>query len=159
MITPISTFRRRCESQFGTQCLFLIARIAHRLTPAQAYRLAHLLGWLMPRLAKRQYRQVLADVSQVFGSERSPEDILQLVQQIFYHQGESVLEFFRLPHFTAEEIRGWAPLEGTEYLDAALALGHGAILLTAHLGNWEVCGTVMGLQSVSDDGDCQYTGR
>ncbi len=145
MFIPISKFRRRCESQFGTQCLFMIARIAHRLTPGQAYRLGRFLGWVLPRLAKRQLRQVQADVTQVYGGERAPRDIAHLVKQIFYHQGESVIEFFRLPHQTAEEIRRWAPLEGTEHLDAVLARGKGAILLTGHLGNWEVCGTVMGL--------------
>lgn len=145
MATSLSTFRRRCESQFGTLCLFLIARMAHRLSPAQAHGFGRGIGWLLPRLAKRQYRQVLADVSQVFGSERAPEAIDQLVQQIFSHQGESILEFFRLPHLSADAIRQWAPLEGTEHLDAALAHGHGAILLTGHLGNWEVCGTVLGL--------------
>ena len=29
-------------------------------------------------------------------------------------------------------------VEGREYMDAALAQGHGVLCLTAHIGNWEI---------------------
>jgi len=145
MFSNISTFRRRFESRLGTQCVFFLARHAHRLSPKRALALSRGIGWLLPRLATRLYNNVKEEVTQAFGDERSPEEIDRLLQQIFYHQGESMIEFFRLPHMSREEIQRWAPLEGTEHLDAALALGKGVILLTGHLGNWEVCGTVMGI--------------
>jgi hypothetical protein len=46
---------------------------------------------------------------------------------------------------SADEIHRWVTIEGALHVEEALAQGHGAILLTAHLGNWEICGTAMGL--------------
>jgi KDO2-lipid IV(A) lauroyltransferase len=58
-----------------------------------------------------------------------------------------MVDFFRLLSMTLEESASFAQLyEGRHYLDEALDKGRGAILLTAHLGHWEIGG--LGLRAL-----------
>lgn len=49
----------------------------------------------------------------------------------------SFLELLRVSHMTEEDLRSMIRLEGEELLRRKLLQGKGAVLLTAHLGNWE----------------------
>lgn len=49
-------------------------------------------------------------------------------------------EFLHLRVATPQEVRDYSWIEGGEHIEAALARGRGAVLLTGHLGNWEVMG-------------------
>lgn len=52
--------------------------------------------------------------------------------------GMTTCEFLRSPAASAGEIRNYVSMEGLEYLETALEAGKGAILVTAHIGNWEL---------------------
>jgi KDO2-lipid IV(A) lauroyltransferase len=55
-------------------------------------------------------------------------------------------DFFLLPQMPHHKIRrSFAYLKGEDVIQKALARGKGAILLSAHLGNWEFGGTMMRL--------------
>jgi len=133
--------RRRIEFKTGKFMLFLLARVVHLLPRNAALGLGRALGQCAPRLSQRHYLRVLTDIEQAF-PEANAEAI---ARQAYMRLGESLIEFLKLPSMTAEEISQWARLEGTEYLDDALAKGKGVILLTGHMGNWELCGAMMGL--------------
>ncbi len=49
-------------------------------------------------------------------------------------------EFLHLRAASKSEIRAYCDFDGFEHIEHALESGHGCILLTAHLGNWEVMG-------------------
>jgi Kdo2-lipid IVA lauroyltransferase/acyltransferase len=49
-------------------------------------------------------------------------------------------EFLHMKTAKASDLREYSWIEGQEHLEAAFCRGNGAILLTAHLGNWEVMG-------------------
>jgi Kdo2-lipid IVA lauroyltransferase/acyltransferase len=52
----------------------------------------------------------------------------------------SFCEFLHLRTASAREVREYADIEGLEHIEAGFARGHGVILLTAHVGNWELMG-------------------
>ena len=64
----------------------------------------------------------------------------QLVRSSFQNMGKNLMEFMQLPSMSAETIHQLVTLEGREHIDRALAQGRGAIVLTAHFGNWELLG-------------------
>ena len=50
------------------------------------------------------------------------------------------MEFMQMPRMSTETIHQLVTFEGREHIDQALAQGRGAIVLTAHFGNWELLG-------------------
>lgn len=68
-----------------------------------------------------------------------------LVRRIFRHQAANLVEFLRLPLLTRERLPGIVSFRGLEHFDRALARGRGAVLLTAHFGNWEYLGAALSL--------------
>ncbi len=64
----------------------------------------------------------------------------QLARRACINFGMTFAEFLRFPSATEAEIRERAYINGLENVWAALDGGRGAVLLTAHVGNWELMG-------------------
>ncbi len=74
------------------------------------------------------------------------KDKRKLARQVFQNLGMNLVEFLSLPRFTRDELKNFCLLKGKGHLVEALKEGKGAILLTAHLGNWELIGTRLALE-------------
>ncbi len=61
-----------------------------------------------------------------------------LSREVFANLGVTLLEVMRIPYLSASRIDGLVRCEGREVLDRALARGRGVILITGHMGNWEL---------------------
>jgi KDO2-lipid IV(A) lauroyltransferase len=70
----------------------------------------------------------------------------QLARRSAMNFGMTFAEFLHLPDATEAEIRERAYINGLENVWSALEPGRGAILLTAHLGNWELMGARAALE-------------
>jgi KDO2-lipid IV(A) lauroyltransferase len=88
---------------------------------------------------KRRRRIAIANVRLAFPrlNEAAARQIARRASQNF---GMTGCEFLHLRIATAEEIRAYADIDHLEYIQDGLALGKGVLLLTAHLGNWELMG-------------------
>ena len=64
----------------------------------------------------------------------------QLVRRSFQNIGKNLMEFMQMPRMSSEALHQLVTFEGREHIDKALAQGRGAIILTAHFGNWELLG-------------------
>jgi len=64
----------------------------------------------------------------------------KILRQLFRNLGWQLVEFCRLPRYTAENTRDWIRTEGLEHYLAAQARGRGVLVLTGHLGAWELSG-------------------
>lgn len=89
------------------------------------------------------YRKALAraNLSFILG-----EDKRKLARKVFQNLGMNLVEFLTLPHFKDGTLKELCLLKGKEYLIQALKEGRGAILLTAHFGNWELIGARLALE-------------
>jgi lauroyl/myristoyl acyltransferase len=70
--------------------------------------------------------------------------INRTVRQVFSNYGYYMTDFFLLPQLPPHKVKNFfADIKGEEILKNAMAKGRGAILLSAHVGNWEVGGSLL----------------
>jgi KDO2-lipid IV(A) lauroyltransferase len=97
-------------------------------------RLGDLAYWALP--GRREVAS--QNLALAFGRERPSEDLRRLARRCFQHLGMTAVEacvfFFRPPTVLLSRVE----MEGVNSLKEAMALGRGALLLTAHFGNWEL---------------------
>ncbi len=68
----------------------------------------------------------------------SPETRESILRSVYIHLGYQLVEFTRMSRYTPENTRGWLRTEGLEHYTAAQARGKGVLILTGHLGAWEL---------------------
>jgi KDO2-lipid IV(A) lauroyltransferase len=68
----------------------------------------------------------------------SAEEHNRILRGVFRHLGWQLVEFCRMPRYTPENTRGWIRTEGLDRYLAAKARGKGVLVLTGHLGAWEL---------------------
>lgn len=142
---PRTNFGKRCRQRCENALLHFLARSTHLLPLCAALALGRSLGWLAPRISPRHFKQICTDISAALQLEADSPEVCRIAYDSYRYLGENLLEFLRLPYMSSEKIRAWAPLVGWEKVHSALARGNGVILLTGHLGNWELTGAAIGL--------------
>ena len=133
-------WHRRLQTRLGNAVLLWMGRRYSRLPAGAGRRMGAGLGTMMRYLSPRHYRIVITNLQLAFGQEKGDQEIAAIARACYRHLGKCLMEFIRLPAMTAEEIRRVTCYESREHLEAALAAGSGVILLTGHLGNWEIVG-------------------
>ncbi len=82
---------------------------------------------------------VYANLEKALGAP-APEPIRR---EVFRNYARYYLGLMRLAHNSAARAVGEVELRGAEHVHATLARGRGALLLGAHLGNWDVAGLAL----------------
>ncbi len=83
-------------------------------------------------------RPTLDHLAYAFGGSLSEADRRRIARGVFDNLGQSVVEWLKLPQWSAKDLQALVVSDGVEHLRQALAKGRGAIMLTAHFGNWEM---------------------
>ena len=97
------------------------------------------LGGLAHRLDARHRRVALANVAAAF-PDLAEDARRRLVHDCFRHFGGMLFDRLSMTRFDAEGICRRVSLDGWEHLLRAERQGRGLLLLTAHLGSWEMLG-------------------
>lgn len=108
--------------------------VARKLLHEKALKFAGALGTLVPFFIKRKTRQSSEKCAKILGI--TYEEAYKITTGAYVHFSKAAVEFARLP-LMAGEIKKLVRVHGEENLKAAMERGKGAILATAHLGNWE----------------------
>jgi len=64
---------------------------------------------------------------------------------MFRNFAKYLVDFFRFPLIDRAYISRYISIKNLKYIDESANMGKGVILLTAHLGNWELGGLVLGV--------------
>ena len=111
--------------------------LAARSAPAGRRWGGALLGKLAEKLLFQRREIVRANLRRAFPSITS-EGEERLIRAHLAHLGESFIELFAFARLKPEALRALIVIEGEEQLREALARGRGAIICSAHFGNWEL---------------------
>lgn len=100
-------------------------------------------GWVVGSLAyylAPGRRRVLMENLARTASTRTLRQRRRLARRTLRNLIDAALHLYRIPHMTRAELHGLVAFEGEEHLHAALALNRGVIIVTAHLGPYELGG-------------------
>jgi len=93
-------------------------------------------------LAFHDRRFVKANLRIIF-PEKSSRELRKISRMVFRNFAKYLVDFFRFERLDRAYIDKNIKLENLHYFDQALAKGKGVVVLTAHLGNWELGGVVI----------------
>ncbi len=92
-------------------------------------------------------RPLLANTASILGLPESHPDVKKTVRRLFANYGWYLRDYVLIHRLTKENYQDTVAEEiGIEYIEGALAQGNGAILITPHLGNWELGGVTFALR-------------
>jgi len=127
--------------------VYLLYKIGQALALALpvniTYKFAEFLADLQRVLSIRDRRCVYANLYEILGP--GDRQIHAYVKQVYRNFAKYIIDFFRLSKVDARFIAQNVKLENLDYLTDALKKNKGAIIVTAHLGNWELAGAVTSL--------------
>ncbi len=118
----------------------LILRFASRLSFPMAQRLGRHTGRLFHRLARKP-RRICEYQLRLALPELTPPELAALVRECFEQMGMTLWEALARRTLYAAPER-WIRIEQEAVLRDALGEGKGVVLLTGHLGNWELLSVV-----------------
>lgn len=95
------------------------------------------------RLSRGRKRAVVESITRAFAGELTEEEALSVASSFYRNMGLSAVEFARAGRVEGGYIGKSVSFEGIENIDGALERGKGAVILTAHFGNWELLGTAL----------------
>ena len=115
----------------GSRTLGAMPRgLARLLAGMLAFVVYHALG----RLRRVGERNLELAFPQITSKERRAE----LLRGVYRSLGWQLVEFCRMTGYTAQNTRDWIRTEGLEHYLAAKARGKGVLIVTGHLGAWEL---------------------
>ena len=130
----------RLRQWFDFSLLYLLLLLAGLLPRRLLLGVGRALGSLVWSVFRYRRRVVLDHLVAAFGPGGDPADQCALARAFYRNLGMTLMEFLALPRLKTGDIRSLVKLEGEEFLQEAAASGGGALLVSAHFGNWELLG-------------------
>jgi Kdo2-lipid IVA lauroyltransferase/acyltransferase len=114
----------------------LLCWICARLSPDRVRRLGQWFGFLAFAVLRIRRRVSLENCQCALALP--PAETRRVVRQAYNHLCQGALEFLQLARLTPEAAQDLLGPAGIARLKALLAQGRGLLVLTAHLGNWDL---------------------
>jgi KDO2-lipid IV(A) lauroyltransferase len=123
--------------------LFRLLAGAIRVLPeGWALRAGGALGWFAGVVLRIRRRDVDRHLEIAF-PENTPAWRGRTARRCYVHFGRESVAIFRLADVDREDLVARTTVSGLEEVRASLDEGRGAVLVTGHLGNWEIGGAVL----------------
>lgn len=116
--------------------------LAMSLSVKSAYGVACAIADLWYLLSFVDRRAVRSNLERITGL-KDRRQLNRMTRDVFRNFAKYLADFFRFQKIDSEYIRRFVKVEGMENLDEALSRGKGVVLLSAHIGNWELGGVVV----------------
>jgi KDO2-lipid IV(A) lauroyltransferase len=129
-------------------CHYILYRIGEflslRLPPFLTSLLVRTLSYLQYLLSRQDRVSIRENLQAIFpGIDKK---LLQKhTKDVFWNFGRYLYVFFRFKKLGLAYIKENVEIEGRHYIDEALSLGRGLIVVSAHIGNWELGGAILSL--------------
>jgi phosphatidylinositol dimannoside acyltransferase len=116
---------------------WLVARLPRRLGYALAVLVARF-AYVFARKARAALERNLL----IALPDLTPRELRRLAWRNFRNHSKAYADLMRLPVARVEDLRAMLRVRGVEHLEAARARGRGVLVISAHMGSWEVAAAI-----------------
>ena len=120
-----------------------LSRLICFLPYAYVVKLGRSLGFLYWYIAPKQRRRGIRQLEERLAL--SEKEAAKVMRRLCGNLGQTFLEIMFTPKLDAQRIAQLVEIENRQYLEEAVARGHGVVFLTAHIGNWEWLGAALSM--------------
>lgn len=113
-----------------------------------AYAIAIFLSDLRYIFAFNDRKNVTENLKIIF-PDKNDKEISGIRLRVFHNFAKYLVDFFRFKKLNADYINKNVKIINLKYIDEALKQGKGVVIVTAHLGNWELGGVVVSMAGYS----------
>ncbi|MFN0070998.1 MAG: lysophospholipid acyltransferase family protein [Chloroflexota bacterium] len=108
-----------------------------------AYRLVELLAGPALMFYRPHYRNAVRNMVQLLGPGAGDNEARRLVDRVFKNYGKYMADLLRLPRVPLGQIHRSIVTYGVESVDQGLVHGRGLIMVSAHIGNWDLAAAAL----------------
>ena len=130
--------------RIGYDFLSMLARL---LPSCLSYLIGETLAAAFFLLSRARRSVIAANLGTALDRELAPFSGMGC--RVMLNFGRNVVDTFRLAHLDRKRLLAAVTITGREKLDRVLARGKGVIMVTAHLGSWEVGGAALAAMGYS----------
>ena len=120
-----------------------LSRLICFLPYAYVVKLGRSLGFLYWYIAPKQRRRGIRQLEERLALPE--KEAAKVMRRLCGNLGQTFLEIMFTPKLDAQRIAQLVEIENRQYLEEAVARGHGVVFLTAHIGNWEWLGAALSM--------------
>lgn len=120
-----------------------LSRLICFLPYAYVVKLGRSLGFLYWYIAPKQRRRGIRQLEERLVLPE--KEAAKVMRRLCGNLGQTFLEIMFTPKLDAQRIAQLVEIENRQYLEEAVARGHGVVFLTAHIGNWEWLGAALSM--------------
>ncbi|MCX5680112.1 MAG: lysophospholipid acyltransferase family protein [Candidatus Omnitrophica bacterium] len=131
---------RRYVLYYLARCLAILVYI---MPFSMALALADIIGLLAFWTVRKYAKITLENLKFVFGSEKTDKEIHRIARQVFRNIARNAVELVRFPKISKVNIDNLIRIEGSQILEAEFSKGKGIVVVTGHIGNWEMMGITL----------------
>jgi Kdo2-lipid IVA lauroyltransferase/acyltransferase len=115
----------------------IVGKTVGLLSPGAASRLGSCLGMLAARVFPARRAIVERNLRIAFGGEKSPEELVRLADEVFRRSGANLVASLSTAGLDPRRLGEVVHIENPELAAEVIVPGKGAVVLLAHMGNWE----------------------
>ncbi len=130
--------KNRLKYGLASLTLILIGAVFRILPDAASHRLGRWMGLAGFRFSTKRKGIALRNLKHALGAELSTDQLEALARESFANLGIGLADFFNFPSFDAKKLARLVEFTGEEHLRNAVSEGKGVLILSAHLGSWDL---------------------
>ena len=110
-----------------------------------SYAMASIIAEAIYLISYKDRNAVIKNTKVVLGKAATDGEVRKIAKGVFKNFAKYLVDFFRFSKIDENYIKRFIRIEGLNHVDDSVKRGKGVILLSAHIGNWELGGFIMSI--------------
>lgn len=130
--------KHRFRKELLYYCAVVLLFIARAIPARLIFVLGTFGGFCSYYVLRRERRKTLANLELAYAAEKDEHERARIARSVFINMGRNLVELALYPKLDDRSFQALVRLEGKEIIDREFRKGKGIIIITGHIGNWEL---------------------